>query len=227
MSDSFKAINAVIAVVGGLFAIGVGVIWSQEFLSKGTFGFDLGYLTVAIAVSRVLSTRLAGVPRKQLRWLSLLFPTLLMLTFEALAAWSLNRLHEQLSVNWLLLFASSSAFMLWSALILLVSFNYEDGFGPFSSNERRIWRKWSLLAAVMLSILVVWEPVKLSLRIRASFDFSSVTIYSVLVELESWYYRCSLIIYFFMIVRMLFPTLQNRILGSGPGDSLTKSTLIG
>lgn len=217
-----KAVNAVIAIVGALLAILVGLMWSREVLSRGTFGFDMGYLPVALAVSWGLTARLRGIPLRLLARMSLLAPITSVFIFEALAGYILNRLHRQMSLNRLVLFASFSALMLLTVLLLLARFDYEEVFGPFSPHERTSWRKWILFVASALAVLVLWGPTRILMTLP-----STSTLHNALVELESWFYKCSLIIYLFMIVRMVSPTLQDRILGSGRGDPATRNhTLI-
>jgi hypothetical protein len=223
MSESPRVINAIIALLGVLLAILVGLAWSRGVLSRGTFGFDLGYLPVALGASRVLSARVAGISRRQLRWLPLLGPVLPVFIFEALAAYALNRLHARLSVDRLVLFASFSAVMLLMVLILLVRFDYEEGFGPFSPNERRLGRRWTLFAAVVLGILVIWGPIHVVIALEKPSGLLPASVYKALAEIESWFYRCSLVVYLFVIVRMLFPTLQDRIFGPERGNPLTKN----
>jgi hypothetical protein len=105
---------------------------------------------------------------------------------------------------------------LLTAVILVVSFNYAEAFGPFCPKKRRSWRKWTLFAAVALGILVVSLPARVLMALGTITEpVASHTVYAVLVELESWFYKSSVMVYFFIIASMVFPTLEDRILGSG------------
>jgi hypothetical protein len=214
MQGLLRGINTIIALLGVLLAILIGVMWSREVLSKGTFGFDMGYLAVALGVSRILSARIQGTPRKHLRWLSLLAPIIPVLFFEAMAAFALNRLYQQLLLDRLALFALFSALMLLTVLILLVKFEYEEAFGPFLPRGRRSWRKWTLIGAVALGILIVWGPARILIELKGPTDLAPAgALHGGLVQLETWFYKSSLLVYLFMVVRMLIPTLQDRMLG--------------
>jgi hypothetical protein len=214
-----KAVNAIIALVGALLAVLVGLMWSREVLSRGTFGFDMGYLAVALGVSWGLAAKVRRIPLKLLPRLSLLAPIVSVFAFEAMADYTLNRLRDQLSARYLFLFATFSAVMLLTVLMLLVRFDYEEAFGPFSPHERRSWRKWVLAAAMALAILVIWGPTRILMALqKAPAILPAGILRNALVELESWFYRCSLIVYLFLIVRMVSPTLHDRIVGSRHDD---------
>ena len=218
MLQAARTLNVAMVATAILLAVLVGVDWSKEAVLRGAYGFDLGYLPVAVGVSRVLSTRLAGVSRKEMHWLRILVPIVPAFVFEALAALALNHLHQELSLAGFLSFALFSTLMLLTVLILLVSFKYELGFGPFTAEERKSWRKGTLTVAILLGVLIVWEPARHFPGIGISRDIPPPNFFLQLVALESWFYKCSLMLFLYLNVLTLFPTLQNRLLGPGGAD---------
>src|SRR5215470_14069333 len=92
MSAATSLINVVIAIVGGLFLLAVGVLWSRGAWSKGMFGFDLGYLIVAVAVFRLLFAKIRGNVLRRNDFLRLLLPLIPAWLLEGLALYSLSNL---------------------------------------------------------------------------------------------------------------------------------------
>jgi hypothetical protein len=209
-----RALNASLAVLGSLLAIFVGLMWSKGVLSRGTFGFDMGYLPVALGLSWWLGTLVRGKSLNLLSRVRLFAPLGSVFLFEVLADYSLSRLHVQMSPRWLFAFGLFSTLMLLTTLVLVARFNYAEAFGPFSAERRRHWHKWTLFAVLALGILVIWGPARILITLRTAEAFSVAdSLREALIALESWFYRSSLMAYLFIVTSMLFPTLEDRLFG--------------
>lgn len=209
MSGFVRAINVGIALVAlGLYLF-VGVMWSRSAFDRGALRFDLGWLVVAVVVSRLVAIRTAGDPLtwKQLFGLALRAgPGFL---FEAAADYSLSRYRSTSDNMWVILFAVFSCALLLFAISWIAAFPYERTFGPTPRKQDGIsWRTTVWVTGAALAAVLILGSVRPFLMFPGS-DSSG----PLVTGLESWLYLSSLLVYGFLALNIMFPLLEIRLFG--------------
>jgi hypothetical protein len=175
--------NFLIALAAEFFFLAVGIVWSRGAWSHGMFGFDLGYLVVAVLVFRILSAKMGGSTSGLKEWFLMILPAGPCWLLEALADYSLSNLKHDPTKPHLGAFVLFSCLMLVSLLVWAIAFPLGNSRDPASNNEKILtWRRIASWTGVLLGITLLLSTGWLLLR-------TTTPILDVLQELqtlESW-----------------------------------------
>ena len=147
--------NKVNIILASLFYVLVGFLWSRQAVSRGTFGFDLGYILVAVIVSRVLVAKFGVKTQGKRAWFFVLAPGLSVFLIEGMATYSLVTLHERLTVAGLAAFSIFSSLFLLTVLLLIVNLNFTCDFQVVEQEHIKRWRWPVIITGISLAILVI------------------------------------------------------------------------
>lgn len=198
--------NVILALLGGALYLAAGVGWSRIAFARGAFSLDLGWILLAVLISRYLAFRLTeNRALKHHEWLRVLWPAIPGFVLEGVSD-EMLRIFRSAPGR-----ATAAGFCLFSCLFLLVlifsiaSFEYEGMFHFASERDHVFWRRISYMAAVGISLTVI---VRSAWMLVAAGGFQDV---QTIADLESWLYICSLIVYVFLGLELFFPLLDARL----------------
>jgi hypothetical protein len=198
--------NFLFSLAAGLFILAVGVVWSRGAWSHGTYGFDLGYLVVAVLVSRILCAKTGGGVFGRKEWFLMLLPAGPCWLFEALADHSLSNLKHAPTNPQMEGFVLFSCLLLVSVLVWVAVFPQGDVSGSRSKNDKLAWRRINFSTGALLGISLLLSTGWLLFRTRTS----AVDFLQGLHTMESWLYKWSLLAYLFLTLRIVFPIWEGK-----------------
>lgn len=190
--------NLLIAILGGGIYLAAGLAWSKEAWSHGRFGFDLGWLVVAIIVSRAFTARLDNRVESRKEWFRFLWPCLPVFLLEGAADFVLRLYRGQPSEILLFGFVSLSCAFLLAALSWIMTFPYEYAYGGSPSHAvLKHGRRAFLAAGFIIGAILI---------IGSYWSANHGHLLSDQIDLaELWFYKGSFIVYSFLAIRILFP----------------------
>lgn len=199
-----------VSFVGTAVYLLAGVAWSSSSWSRGTFGFDMGWLLVAVVASRFVTLRWTQSDASRLRtWLTALLPAIPGFLGEAMADAYLHSFHHDPSRQKLLAFALFSLVLLFTALVCIVTFPYERILAANSDGHRKTSYATGFL---LLAAVAIGTSILLANTLSGNEGpIIAPELQNSLVRLELWFFRCSLLVYVFLALRILFPIIETRI----------------
>jgi hypothetical protein len=207
MSEEMSQVGKFVrGLAAGVFYLLIGIAWSRITWRRGISGFDLGWLLLAVVLSRLLCVQLGMKVSNAANWLIILLPLGPGFVFEWIADTTLHRFYHDASKARLVAFAVSTCIFLIYILVWVVLFAYEESFGPGPGNDRIAWRRVLYATASILGAFLIWRTVACFAESAGS--SSVVTVQSLflgLKNLELLFYRASLLIYALLTLRMFFP----------------------
>ena len=204
-----KVMNVFLVICGGIVYFWVGAEWSKLEWFRGGSKFDQGWLLIAVLVSQAISSTVSeGPERRRISvWIRTLPAAVPGFALIAISDHLYSALAREPQTQRLRLYATLETSFLLYILIWAMWFPYEKGFGPEPHEDRRRWRRIVCVLGVLVALITV------------AGTFHALGLALSVIEckraLISWLHNASLVIYFFLGVRMMYPVLERRIFESG------------
>lgn len=178
----------------------VGILWS---LSTFRLGFDLGWLLIALLVSRGVSARMEHGTVKTKDWLIMSWPAIPGFILEWLSDASLHDFRGQGRTGDLVRFAIFSSLLLVFVTFVTGVSRFGIEIKEFHGEEYSTLRRLTLSAALATAALSILGTVII-------FGLSESGSTTQLAALQSWLYMSSLVVYLLLTLKM-FPSIAMSI----------------
>lgn len=202
-----RLIGLVIAAAVAAVFLLLGFLMATHSWDKGGREFSPDWLLIPVVLSRTCVARLSGASFTSKQYLAAAAPFVPMLALGAIARYLQSRF---------VMYPSSAALLAvglaWSAFLVLIiywimTFSYENIFGPHDKGQLASWRRLILFSGIALMIVT---PIicLTSLMVRSDAPMGSL---ARLPYFESKLFKLSLLVYSFLVLRMLFPIWESDV----------------
>jgi hypothetical protein len=199
--DTF--LNILIALLGGACLLLIGVGWSRSSSSISGSEFDQGWLVAALFVSQAGTVRLSGGKLRRQEWLLIIPACLTSFALEALSDHFFLRLQAQPTRNRAIEFALLASLFLTNIVTWIVIFPYQEFLRAGSDRDGGprvgMVRAAGASIAAVCAIGAVW-----------CFLENATSNPGAIPDLHAWFYRAALLVYAFMVLRILWPLCEMR-----------------
>ena len=199
------ASRALIFTIWSVFVISlltVGALFSE---STWSHNFDMGWLLIALVVSRNVSWFLENGKMRGIDYVTSSWPVLPGFFLDLLADMNRHTFVLHGSFTKLTLFAVFSCALLIFIIMVITLFRFGCGLQHLNAKSMKIYRLTTWLGAIVVTVAVIF---------RTSIILCNRMVDSMaqLSALQSWLYWASLITYSLLIVKMTLPLLLNGVL---------------
>jgi len=202
MTPAFNAVfNLVNSLIGAMLYFFVGWFWSA---STRRHSFDLGWLVVAFLVSRGVSYRIEHGKLGARDYAAIYLPAVPGFALEWLADLSLHdfRLHSEMEA--LVRFSVFTCALLIFVIAATALLQFGIGRDELSTKDSATWHSTILTGAFAIAISLVLGTLMIFVRGATKSDVQASM-------LQSWFYITSLIVYLFLMIKMMLPLILSRL----------------
>jgi hypothetical protein len=200
-----KPFDLSMSILAMLGCFAVGWLWSLSTWHKG---FDMGWLAVAFVVVRTISARFGGDRLRAKEYLVALWPALPAFVLETLANLSLHQFSVYGELEQIVQFSVFSCLLLIVITAATALLRFGIGIENLSPEDYA-------MSSSAIRVLALAASISVSLGALILLTERMQDAYTRLASLESWFYKGSLIVYFILIAKTMFPLILERFRATG------------
>lgn len=200
-----RPFDLAMTILGMLGCLVVGWLWS---LSTWHRAFDMGWLAVAFVVVRTISASFGGNRLQAKEYLVALWPALPAFVLEWLADLSLHRFSVYGELEQIVEFSVFSCLLLIVITAATARLKFGIGIEDLSPEEYA-------MSGSVIRVLALVVSISVSLGALTLLTERMQDAHSRLASLQSWFYKGSLMVYFILIAKTMFPLILERLRATG------------